>query len=124
MATREFDIKKIYSTTLDSVNLKFSNLSDNTIEIKRKNMLSVSKNEINNIRIVEDVTLKGKKDLDPFITVRTIAIFKTTNEDKNYSLDGASEEFREKLFAPTHSMTREIVAKLTEASFGKSLIIK
>lgn len=61
MATREFDIKKIYSTTLDSVNLKFSNLSDNTIEIKRKNMLSVSKNEINNIRIVEDVTLKGKK---------------------------------------------------------------
>ena len=124
MATREFDIKKFYSTTLDSVNLKFSNLSDNTIEIKRKNMLSVSKNEINNIRIVEDVTLKGKKDLDPFITVRTIAIFKTTNEDKNYSLDGASEEFREKLFAPTHSMTREIVAKLTEASFGKPLIIK
>ncbi|MYY23203.1 hypothetical protein [Ligilactobacillus salivarius] len=124
MATREFDIKKIYSTTLDSVNLKFSNLSDNIIEIKRKNMLSVSKNEINNIRIVEDVTLKGKKDLDPFITVRTIAIFKTTNEDKNYSLDGASEEFREKLFAPTHSMTREIVAKLTEASFGKPLIIK
>lgn len=124
MATREFDIKKIYSTTLDSVNLKFSNLSDNTIEIKRKNMLSVSKNEINNIRIVEDVTLKGKKDLDPFITVRTITIFKTTNEDKNYSLDGASEEFREKLFAPTHSMTREIVAKLTEASFGKPLIIK
>ena len=68
--------------------------------------------------------MKGKKDLDPFITVRTIAIFKTTNEDKNYSLDGASEEFREKLFAPTHSMTREIVAKLTEASFGKPLIIK
>lgn len=124
MATREFDIKKIYSTTLDSVNLKFSNLSDNAIEIKRKNILSVNKKEISSIRIVEDVTLKGKKDLDPFITIRTIAIFKTTNEDKDYSLDGASEEFREKLFAPTHSMTREIVAKLTEASFGKPLIVK
>src|SRR5699024_11489140 len=109
MATREFDIKKIYSTTLDSVNLKFSNLSDNTIEIERKNILSVNKKEVSNIRIVEDVALKGKKDLDPFITIRTIAIFKNTNEDKDYYLDGSYKEFREKLFAQTHIMTIEIV---------------
>lgn len=71
-----------------------------------------------------DLIANAKLFIAQYITIRTIAIFKTTNEDKNYSLDGASEEFREKLFAPTHSMTRKIVAKLTEASFGKPLIIK
>ncbi|WP_086201624.1 hypothetical protein, partial [Ligilactobacillus salivarius] len=103
---------------------KFNNLHDDKVEAETQYMLSTDEKDASNIRIIEETTIRGESDLDNFIKVRTIVIFETTNDDPDFSIDSMSDNLKEKIFSPTHSLTQKIISQLTAPSLGQPLEIE
>ncbi|PAY25883.1 hypothetical protein [Ligilactobacillus salivarius] len=122
--TKDFKIKTIYPVILDTVEFKFNNLHDDKVEAETQYMLSTDEKDASNIRIIEETTIRGESDLDNFIKVRTIVIFETTNDDPDFSIDSMSDNLKEKIFSPTHSLTQKIISQLTAPSLGQPLEIE